>query len=232
MKTHILKVYPSKEKLPKTEQLAWKLAQAALDPVPPSPSAKEMLINRLIDNAAVAVASLHREPVIHARDQVLAHPKTKGACVFGICNKHLFHPAWAAWANGVAVRELDFHDTFLAEDYSHPADNIPPLLAVAQTMGKTGKDLIKGLLAAYEIHISLVKGICLHKHKIDHIAHLCPAQTAGLGALLDMDHERLYQAIQQAVHLSFTTRPIPKGKYLQLESLCASLCRKKWRLRP
>jgi len=40
-----------------------------------------------------------------------------------------FHCEWAAWANGTAVRELDFHDTFLAADYSHPGDNIPPILA-------------------------------------------------------------------------------------------------------
>ena len=45
-------------------------------------------------------------------------------------------PEWAAWANGVAVRELDFHDTFLAAEYSHPGDNIPPLLAVAQHAGR------------------------------------------------------------------------------------------------
>ena len=38
-------------------------------------------------------------------------------------------PEWVAWANGTAVRELDFHDTFLATDYSHPGDNIPPILA-------------------------------------------------------------------------------------------------------
>lgn len=212
MKIHTLKVYPSKEKLAKEEQLAWKLAELALDSAPVPSEAKEMLINRLIDNAAVAVASLHREPVIHARDQALAHPREKGASVFGVSNKHLFSAEWAAWANGVAVRELDFHDTYLAADYSHPADNIPPLLAVAQQMGRSGKDLIKGLLAAYEIHISLVKGVCLHKHKVDHIAHLCPAQAAGLGALLAMDQERTYQAIQQAVHVAFTTRQSRKGE--------------------
>ena len=44
----------------------------------------------------------------------------------------------AAWANGVAVRELDFHDTFLAAEYSHPGDNIPPILAVAQHAGWSG----------------------------------------------------------------------------------------------
>ena len=212
MRTHTLKVYPSKTVLPKEEQLAWKLSEVALDSAPLSVEAKEMLINRIIDNAAVAVASFDRSPVVHAREQALAHPKKNGACVFGLSNKHRFSADWAAWANGVAVRELDFHDTYLAADYSHPADNIPPLLAVAQQMGKNGKDLLRGILAAYEIHISLVKGICLHKHKIDHIAHLCPAQTAGLGALLNMDQERTYQAVQQAVHVSFTTRQSRKGE--------------------
>ena len=212
MKTHTLKVYPSKKRLPEEEQLAWKLAEAALDPAPVSLPAKEMVINRMIDNAAVAIASLYRDPVVHAREQALAHPKKNGACVFGLNNTHRFSADWAAWANGVAVRELDFHDTYLAADYSHPADNIPPLLAVVQQMGKSGKDLLKGILAAYEIHISLVKGICLHKHKIDHIAHLCPAQAAGLGALLSMDQERTYQAVQQAVHVSWTTRQSRKGE--------------------
>ena len=212
MKTHTLKVYPSKKHLPREEQLAWKLAELALDPAPLSNKAKEMVINRIIDNAAVATASLNRSPVVHAREQALAHPVPKGACVFGLHNEHRLSVEWAAWANGTAVRELDFHDTYLAEDYSHPADNIPPLLAVAQRMGKNGADLLRGILSAYEIHISLVKGICLHKHKIDHIAHLCPAQTAGIGALLNVDQERLYQAVQQAVHVSFTTRQSRKGE--------------------
>ncbi|MCY4512085.1 MAG: MmgE/PrpD family protein, partial [Bdellovibrionales bacterium] len=157
------------------------------------------------------VASLHRTPVVHAREQALTHPIKKGAKVFGLSNQFSASPEWAAWANGVAVRELDFHDTFLAADYSHPADNIPPLLAVAQHTRKTGKDLLRSIVAAYEIHISLVKGICLHKHKMDHIAHLCPAQAAGIGSLLSMNTERVYQAIQQAVHLSFTTRQSRKG---------------------
>ena len=158
MKMFSLKVYPSKTPIKKEEQLAFQLAELALDPAPVSPPAKDMLINRLIDNAAVATASLKREPVIHARDQALAHPKKQGAGLFGVSNQHLFSPDWVAWANGVAVRELDFHDTYLAEDYSHPADNIPPILAVAQAMNKSGKELISALLAAYEIHIFFSEG--------------------------------------------------------------------------
>ncbi|MGH2645523.1 MAG: MmgE/PrpD family protein, partial [Chitinophagaceae bacterium] len=115
-------------------------------------------------------------------------------------------------ANNVAVRELDYHDTFLAADYSHPGDNIPPVIAIAQQMGKAGKDVIRGIVAAYEIQVNLVKGICLHEHKIDHAAHLAPAQAAGVCALLRLDTETTYQAIQQAVHLSITTRQSRKGE--------------------
>lgn len=212
MQIHQLKVYPSKYKLKKQEQLAYKLAQVALDFTPISQQAKDVLINRIIDNASVAIASLHRNPVICARDQALSYAKKSGACIFGLNNQHTFSAEWAAWANGVAVRELDFHDTFLAADYSHPADNIPPILAAAQQAGKNGKDLLRGLAAAYDIHISLVKGICLHKHKIDHIAHLCPAQATGLAALLNMDIEQTYQACNQALHLAFTTRQSRKGE--------------------
>ncbi len=68
-----------------------------------------------------------------------------GATVFGAPHGTRVSPEWAAWANGTAVRELDFHDAFLAADYSHPGDNIPPILAVAQHMGKSGPDLIRGL---------------------------------------------------------------------------------------
>jgi 2-methylcitrate dehydratase len=121
-------------------------------------------------------------------------------------------PEWAAWANGVAVRELDFHDTFLAADYSHPGDNILPLLAVAQHTGRTGADLVRGVAAAYEVQVDLVTGICLHEHKIDHIAHLGPSAAAGLGALLNLDTEVVYQAIGQALHCTTQTRQSRKGE--------------------
>ena len=47
-----------------------------------------------------------------------------------------FDCEWAAWSNGTAVRELDFHDTFLAADYSHPGDNIPPSIKCCSTKQK------------------------------------------------------------------------------------------------
>jgi len=200
-----VKVYPSKAKLKKEDQLAWKIAEIASDNAPLNADAVDMVINRIIDNAAVAIASLQRNPVSSARDMALAHPREHGATVFGINSDQRFHCEWAAWANGTAVRELDFHDTFLAADYSHPGDNIPPILAVAQQKNLSGIDLIRGIITGYEIQVNLVKGICLHEHKIDHIAHLGPSVAAGLGSLLKLETETIYQSIQQALHTTIST---------------------------
>ena len=212
MKVHEVRTYRSAEHLPREDQLAWKMAAVATDPVEVEPAVEEMIGNRIIDNAAVAVASLARGPVATARAQALAHPRSPGATIYGVPNNQTYSPEWVAWANGTAVRELDYHDTFLAADYSHPADNIPAILAVAQTKSIGGHQLVRGLATAYELHVDLVKGICLHEHKIDHIAHLGPAAAAGIGTLLGLSTEITYQAIQQALHTTTTTRQSRKGE--------------------
>lgn len=212
MRKHLVRVYPSTEKLARENQLAWKIAEIASDSAAIKPDVIDMVINRMIDNASVAIASANRRPVASARSMAIAHPRASGATVFGMPNNQKFDCEWAAWANGTAVRELDFHDTFLAADYSHPGDNIPPILAVAQQLGKSGKDLLKGIVTGYEVHVNLVKAICLHEFKKDHIAHLCPAQAAGIGTLLGLSTETIFQAVQQAVHVSFTTRQSRKGE--------------------
>ena len=209
---HKVKVYPSKFSLPKKKQLAWKIAEIASDSAKLNKNAVEMVINRIIDNASVAIASLNRKAVISSREMALKHPRKNGATLFGINSRLKFDCEWAAWSNGTAVRELDFHDTFLAADYSHPGDNIPPLLSVAQQRKKSGLDLLKGIITAYEVQVNLVKGICLHKHKIDHIAHLGPSVAAGLGAMLKLNTEIIYQAIQQILHTTISTRQSRKGE--------------------
>ena len=212
MIVHKIKVYPSKIQLPKKKQLAWKLSEIASDNSKLNKKSVEMVINRIIDNASVAIASINRKAVIASREMAIKHPRKNGANLFGISSKLKFDCEWAAWSNGTAVRELDFHDTFLAADYSHPGDNIPPLIAVAQQKKISGINLIKGIITAYEVQVNLVKGICLHKHRVDHIAHLGPSVAAGLGTMLKLNRETIYQAIQQALHTTVSTRQSRKGE--------------------
>ena len=80
VKNNHVRVYKSEENLPREEQLAHKIAIVAADPVDVTPEVTEMVINRIIDNASVAIASLKRAPIEAARAQAHTHgpgPSTK-----------------------------------------------------------------------------------------------------------------------------------------------------------
>ncbi len=209
---HRVRVHRSADRLQREKQLAWRIAEFAAGLPPIAADAAEMARCRVVDNAAVALASLNRRPVVSARAQALANPRPRGATLFGTETGTTVHCQWAAWANAAAVRELDYHDTFLAVEFGHPGDNIAPLIAVAQQCGSGGTDLLRGILVAYEVHVALMKAINLHQHKKDHLAHLAPATTAGIGAMLGLPAAVIYQAVNQAVHLSFSTRQSRKGE--------------------
>ena len=108
MPNHLVKTHADGAVLPREEQLAWKIAQMAAANTQADPDVLEMIGNRLIDNAAVAIAAINRQPVRNARLLALGypHPHNQGARLFGAANERTFHCEWAALANGVAVREL------------------------------------------------------------------------------------------------------------------------------
>ena len=213
---HVVTVWPSGSPRAKEDELAWQIAMVAGGDAPVDDDVADMVVNRVIDDAAVAAASLSRAPVCAARDEALAHRVVAGSAIWGLGDDVRVGPEWAAWANGVAVRELDFHDTFLGAEYAHPGDNIPALLAVAQHVGRaraiSGRDLVRAIATAYEVQIALARSISLHKHKIDHVAHLGPSIAAGLGALLRLPTAVTYQAVNQALHTSTATRQSRKGQ--------------------
>ena len=84
---HRVKVYPSKIHLPKKKQLAWKIAEIASDNSKLNKKSVDMVINRIIDNASVAIASLNRKAVISSREMALKHKRNNGATLFGVNSK-------------------------------------------------------------------------------------------------------------------------------------------------
>src|SRR3990172_5538234 len=200
MKIHTVKAEKKSGALKKEDQLAWKIAGLAAKTKDSDLDADVagMVKNRIIDNAAIALAAVNEHAVAVARDKALVSRGTGKATIYGLPQKETFGPREAAFANAVAVRFRDQDDTYLAAEYSHPDDNISPLLAVAQQMDIPGKDLIRGIGVAYEVHVALAgtgegTGICLHKHKVDHMTHIAAATAAGIGAMLRLPVEQIYQ---------------------------------------
>jgi 2-methylcitrate dehydratase len=121
---HRVRVHPSAARLPPERQLAWVIAEFAAGRPPLDAAAASMGGCRVVDNAAAALGGINRGPVAAARAQALAHPRVRGATLFGLAPEVRVHAEWGAWANAVAVRELDFHDTFLAAEFGHPGSAI------------------------------------------------------------------------------------------------------------
>ncbi|WP_297366634.1 MmgE/PrpD family protein [Acidocella sp.] len=179
------------------DQLAWKLAAVAAERVPAAKGAAGLIIDQLLANATSALSAINSRPAISARGAALAHAKKiGGAQLFGVPSRIGVSAEWAAWANGAAVRAL------ATSAIPSLTDLIPPVLAVAQAREKSGRDFIRAVVAAAEIHAALNEGLDLAARQLSPIAHLAPAQAAGIGALLGLKQETIYQALQQAVHVA------------------------------
>ena len=218
MKIHSVKAEKRSGDLKKEDQLAWKLAVLAHNTQDSDLDADvvDMVKNRIIDNAAIALAAVNEHAVVVARDKAMASRGIGKGTIYGLANNETFGPREAAFVNAVAVRFRDQDDTYLAAEYSHPDDNISPILAVAQQLDIPGKDVIRGIAVAYEVHVALVgtgegTGICLHKHKVDHMTHIAAASAAGIGAMLRLPLDQIYHSINFAVHNAISSRQSRKG---------------------
>ena len=91
--------------LAKEEQLAWKIAELAskAHKVAIDDDVREMVKNRIIDNAAIAIAAVNEKAVIVARGKALATEDNGGATVYGVDNSKIFGPtSRARWGSPTA----------------------------------------------------------------------------------------------------------------------------------
>ena len=84
MQQYRVRVHPSADRLPREDQLAWKIAEVAAGTRDLDDDVLEMIACRIVDNAGVALAAINRAPVAAARAMALAHPRAGGASLFGL----------------------------------------------------------------------------------------------------------------------------------------------------
>jgi len=69
------------------------------------------------------------------------------------------------------VRYFDFNDTYLAKEPAHPSDNIPAVLAVAESVRASGKRVIQAITLAYEVQCRLCDAAALRPRGWDHVTY-------------------------------------------------------------
>jgi len=117
-------------------------------------------------------------------------------------------PVKAAFDIGILIRWLDFNDTWLAAEWSHPSDNIGGILAVSDFVnrkrtsdGKTPlfmRDVLVSMIKAYEIQGVLALENSFNRVGLDHVVLVKVATAAVTTALLGGGRGDITNAVSQS----------------------------------
>ena len=126
----------------------------------------------------------------------------------------------ASLANSLMVRAMDYNDIYWKQDPSHPSDLIPAVLAMAEKNGKSGKDVIVGIVLAYEFEMRLcefaVPGI--RERKWHHATLTQFAAPVAAGKMLDLSAEQMTHAIGISGCHNFTPGAVTAGKLTMMKN--------------
>ncbi len=107
----------------------------------------------LYDSVGCAFGGYHTRDVRILRDIYTNMGGKEDATVIGFGDKM---PAVnATLVNSLMIRALDFNDIYWKEDPSHPSDIIPAALSVAEMVDASMKEVIVGIVLAYEFEMRL-----------------------------------------------------------------------------
>ncbi|MCE5318461.1 MAG: bifunctional 2-methylcitrate dehydratase/aconitate hydratase [Parachlamydia sp.] len=115
---------------------------------------------------------------------------------------YVLDPVNAAFNLGAMIRWLDFNDTWLAEEWGHPSDNIGGLLMVADFISQqrsfTVGDLLIAVIKAYEIQGGLALLNSFNKRGFDHVILVKVATAAVATWMLGGDRDQIAAALSNA----------------------------------
>ncbi|WP_158742966.1 MmgE/PrpD family protein [Acidisphaera sp. L21] len=166
------------------------------------PAIVELAKAHFIDAIGCGIGAFNEPPVRAIRDIALATSEGKST-VMGTTRRTAMD--WASFANGAAVRNFDLNDVYAGREVGHPSDNITPCLAVAESEGRSGQDLILAMVLAYEINCRLLDAAQITIHGWDHPNYSLPAASLAAGKLMHLTPAQLAQAVNLsfAGHLAF-----------------------------
>jgi 2-methylcitrate dehydratase len=117
-------------------------------------------------------------------------------------------PVQAAFNIGAMIRWLDFNDTWLAAEWTHPSDNLGGILAVADYLsrrssrdgkrGPTVRDVLTAMIKAHEIQGVTALENSFNRVGLDHVLLVRIATTAVVTAMLGGTREQIINALSNA----------------------------------
>lgn len=157
----------------------------------------EEVKRRVIDTLGCLISGYDQDASIAARKLADRYQLENGATIIGSGKKAAVD--YATFANGTAIRYLDYNDTYLSVEPLHPSDVIAPLLALAEVRGISTRRLIAAIAAAYEIGVIFCDAASLKSNGWDHVNYITVATVVGGANLLGLTEEQTEQALALAI---------------------------------
>jgi len=107
----------------------------------------------LLDSVGCAFSALDNKDTQAAYNYIQDLGGNKQATVIGWGEKA--NLPQATLMNSLLIRALDYNDIYWEQDPSHPSDIIPAVLSTGEFMKKNGKEVLVGIIIAYELEMRL-----------------------------------------------------------------------------
>ena len=161
----------------------------------------------LLDSIACGILALKNESCKNLLGPVFGGSNIDGgARVFG--TNYTLDPIRAAWNTGCIIRWLDFNDTWLAQEWGHPSDNLGAILPLTDFLSlnrvSNGHDPIKvSELLEYTIKAHEIQGVLaldnsFNKVGLDHVLLVRVASSALSSYLLGGDYDDVCNTVSHA----------------------------------
>ena len=172
-------------------------AELRLEQIPPAVLRRTE--DLLLDWVASALAGKAAEPVEIIQRFARAMGPTAGAAQVLISRRRT-SPLFAAMVNAASSHVAEQDDVHNGSVF-HPATVVfPPALAVAQALGKSGRDLLVACVAGYEVGIRVGEYLGRSHYRVFHTTGTAGtlAAAAAVGRLLGLDAEKMLHAFGSA----------------------------------
>jgi len=151
---------------------------------------------RVTDSLGCALGAWNEEPCAIARKVASEFSAKNGSTIIGTA--HQAPPDWAAFATGCCIRYFDYNDTYLSKEPAHPSDNISAALAVAESVGATGREFITAIALAYEVQCRFCDAASLRARGWDHVTYGAFSTALASAKLMKLEPEKTRHAVNIA----------------------------------
>src|SRR5216110_191554 len=130
------------------------------------------------------------------------------------------NPVDAAFLNGHMIRAMDYNDIYWKADPCHPSDLIAAPLALCESEGLSGKDLILATVVAYEIEMRLCEighpGV--REYGWHHATLSAFAAPVAAGRVLNLTTDQMVSAIGISAARTFCPGAVTAGKLTNMKN--------------